>query len=92
MKAIAWSAEKNEVLKSERGISFEDVVFHMQAGDIIETFDHPNQERYPGQRIHVIDIEGYVYLVPFVESDDEVFQKTVIPSRKAMKHYRGSNE
>jgi len=92
MKAIAWSPEKNEVLKSERGISFEDVVFHTQAGDIIETFDHPNQEKYPGQRIHAIAIEDYVYLVPFVESDDEVFLKTIIPSRKAMKQYRGSNE
>jgi hypothetical protein len=59
------------------------------AGDILDTFDHPNQERYPGQKIHVIDIEDYIYLVPFVESDAEVFLKTIIPSRKTNKAYRG---
>ena len=92
MKAIAWDPEKNEFLKAERGISFEDVVFHIQAGDIIDTFDHPNQHRYPGQQVHAIAVEGYVYLVPFVESDDEVFLKTIIPSRKATRQYRGNDE
>jgi hypothetical protein len=61
----------------------------MMTGGILDTFDHPNQERYPGQKIHVIAIEGYAYLVPFVESDDEVFLKTIIPSRKATKTYLG---
>ncbi len=85
MKPISWNAEINALLKSERGVSFEDVVFHIIAGDILDTFDHPNQERYPGQKVHAITIEEYVYLVPFVESDEEVFLKTVIPSRKATK-------
>ncbi len=89
MKLISWNPEKNGVLKAERGISFEDVVFHIMAGDILETIDHPNQARYPEQKIHIIAIEGYVYLVPFVESDEEVFLKTIIPSRKATKAYRG---
>ena len=89
MKSIAWSPEKNEQLKSERGVSFEDVVYHMQAGDILDTFDHPNQERYAHQQIHAIAIEEYIYLVPFIETDDEVFLKTIIPSRKATKKYRG---
>jgi hypothetical protein len=62
------------------------------AGDILDTIGHPNQERYPGQKIHVVAIEGYVYLVPFVESEDEVFLKTIIPSRKATKIYQGGNE
>ncbi len=92
MKVIAWNSRKNEVLKSERGVSFEDIVFHMCADDIIDTFDHPNQEKYPGQKIHAIAVEDYVYLVPFVESEDEVFLKTIIPSRKATKQYRGKNE
>ena len=92
MKAIAWNPEKNEILKAQRGVSFEDVVFHMSAGDIIETIDHPNQERYPGQQVHVIAIEEYVYLVPFVESEDEVFLKTIIPSRKATEEYLGGVE
>ena len=89
MKPIAWNPAKNELLKAKRGISFEAVVFHIQAGDIIETYDHPNKERYPGQQIHVIAIEDYVYLVPFVESEDQVFLKTIIPSRKATKKHRG---
>lgn len=92
MKPIVWSAEKNGLLKEERGISFEEVVFHMQAGDILDTFDHPNQERYPGQRLHVVAIEEYVYLIPFVETEDEVFLKTIIPSRKATRQYKGRDE
>lgn len=74
-------------MRSKRGICFEDIVFHMMSGDILDTLMHPNQERYPGQQIHVIAIEDYVYLVPFVESADEVFLKTVIPSRKATRTY-----
>jgi uncharacterized DUF497 family protein len=92
MKTIAWNPEKNEWLKAERDVSFEDVVFHITAGDILQTIDHPNQVKYPGQQIHLIAIEDYVYLVPFVESDDEVFLKTIIPSRKATKNHRGSED
>lgn len=92
VKPIVWSAEKNDTLKAERGISFEDVVFHIQAGDVFETFDHPNQERYPGQYIHAVVIEEYVYLVPFVETQDEVFLKTIIPSRKATKRYQSKDD
>ncbi len=89
MKPISWHAGKNALLKAERGVSFEDVVFHIMAGDVLDTVDHPNQARYPGQKIHVIAIEEYVYLVPFVESEEEVFLKTIIPSRKATKSYLG---
>ena len=92
MKPISWNPEKNALLKEQRGISFEDVVFHIMAGDILDTIDHPNQERYPGQQIHVVAIEEYVYLVPFVESEDEVFLKTIIPSRKATKTYQGGDK
>ena len=77
------------MLTAERSISFEDVLFHIVNGDILDTLDHPNQARYPGQKIHVVNIEGYAYLVPFVESDEEVFLKTIIPSRKATKQYLG---
>lgn len=87
MKLIAWNPGKNERLKKECGVCFEDVVFHMQAGDILDTFDHPNQERYAAQQVHVIAIEDYIYLVPFIESEEEVFLKTIIPSRKATKKY-----
>jgi uncharacterized DUF497 family protein len=92
VKPISWNPEKNALLKAQRGVSFEDVVFHIMAGDILDTIDHPNQARYAGQQIHVVAIEGYIYLVPFVESEHEVFLKTIIPSRKATKHYHGGEQ
>ena len=79
----------NELLKKERGISFEEVEFHIEQGDEVDIFEHPNQERYPGQKISVVLIEGYAYLVPYVESETEIFLKTIIPSRKATRKYVG---
>ena len=67
-------------------------MFHMIAGDILDTFDHPNQTKYPNQKIHAIAIEEYVYLVPFAESESEVFLKTIIPSRKATQKYIGGSK
>lgn len=93
MKRCSWNAEKNEQLKKTRGISFEEVVFHIQAGDEVNVYFHPNQERYPGQKASVVIINDYAYLVPFVESEEEIFLKTIIPSRKATEEYVGeSNE
>ncbi|MEC9365190.1 BrnT family toxin [Sinimarinibacterium flocculans] len=92
MKRYEWSPEKNEWLKRERGVGFEDVVFHIEAGDEVDLFEHPNQRRYPGQKISVVLIEGYAYLVPFVESKDAIFLKTIIPSRKATKQYLGDDD
>ena len=89
MKFYFWNPEKNKLLQQERGISFEEIVFHIQVGDEIEIFDHPNQERYPNQKISVVVVEGYVYLIPFVESEEGIFLKTIIPSRKATKKYLG---
>lgn len=91
MKYFSWSPEKNEVLIKERGISFEEVVYHVEQGHVLDILEHPNPERYGGQRIFVVVIEDYAYLVPFVESDAEVFLKTIIPSRKATKRYLGGN-
>lgn len=92
MKYYAWSPEKNEQLKKERGISFEDVVFHIEAGDEVDIFEHPNQRQYPRQKISVVLIEGYAYLAPFVESAEEIFLKTIIPSRKATTQYMGETD
>jgi uncharacterized DUF497 family protein len=93
MKTYAWNPEKNDQLKEERGISFEEVVLNIQLGNEVDIYEHPNQERYPGQKISVVLIEGYAYLVPFVENEEEFFLKTIIPSRKATKQYSGdSNE
>lgn len=91
MKTFAWSLEKNRLLREERGIGFEEVVFHIERGDVLDVIEHRNQRRYPGQRIFVLDVEGYAYLVPFVESEEEVFLKTIIPSRKATRDYLGGD-
>ena len=87
MKYFSWSSEKNENLKRDRQVSFEEVVFHIERGELLDILEHPNQERYPGQRIFVVNIDNYVYLIPFVENDSEVFLKTIIPSRKATRIY-----
>lgn len=84
-----WNPEKNRQLAVELGISFERVVSSIERGGIVDVLEHPNQERYPGQRIYVVDIEQYLYLVPFVTAADGTrFLKTIIPSRKAMREYR----
>ncbi len=89
MKHYTWNPEKNAQLKKERGVGFEDVVFHIETGGEVDVFDHPNQERYPNQKISIVVIEGYAYLVPFVETETEIFLKTIIPNRKATKKYVG---
>ncbi len=79
--------EKNERLKQERGISFEEVVTHIFQGDLLFVKQHPNQERYAGQRMFVVRIDDYVYLVPFVQQDNFPFLKTIFPSRKETRQY-----
>ena len=81
------------MLKTTRGVCFEQVVLIMEKGDVLDTIEHPNQERYPGQKIAVLMIDTYVYLVPYVENNEEIFLKTIIPSRKATNNYvRERNE
>jgi len=92
MKRYDWSDEKNEWLRRERGVTFEDIVFHLAHGGLLETIEHPNKHQYPGQRIFIVNTEGYACLVPFVESDEMIFLKTVIPSRKMTKRYLGGDE
>ncbi|MCD8482044.1 MAG: toxin [Verrucomicrobia bacterium] len=87
-----WSDEKDEELRRERGIGFEDVLFHLQAGDLLLTASHPNKERYPNQRIMYVRIDDYVYIVPFVSDGNVKFLKTIIPSRKATKALLGKGE
>jgi uncharacterized DUF497 family protein len=87
MKYFSWNQEKNELLKAERQVSFEEVVLSIEMGFLLDVLEHPKQEKYKGQRIFVVNIDDYIYLLPFVENDDEVFLKTIIPSRKATKKY-----
>ena len=83
MKPFRWNAEKNESLTAERGMSFERVVVAVESGGLLDMTDHPNQARYPRQKVMIVAINGYAYLVPYVEEEDYYFLKTVIPSRKA---------
>ena len=89
MKVFSWNCEQNAWLKANRGISFEEIIFHIELDDELAITHHPNQSKYPGQNISNVQVEDYVYLVPFVESKDEIFLKTIIPSRKATKQYLG---
>ena len=91
MKLYEWSDEKNAWLRQERGITFEDVVFHVARGGLLDTIEHANQRRYAGQRIFVVKVEEYVCLVPFVEDDEVIFLKTIMPSRKMTKLYLGGD-
>ena len=83
MKPFRWSADKNDTLKSDRGISFESIVVAVESGGLLDILAHPNQARYPRQRLLVVACDNYAYLVPFLEEMDFFFLKTVIPSRKA---------
>ena len=92
MKVINWDPDKNQELIEDRGVSFEEVVFYLQQGALIDDIKHPNAKKYPNQQIFVLSIDDYVYLVPYVEDRKEIFLKTVIPSRKATKHYLEKND
>ena len=87
-KIYNWNAEKNQLLLEERGISFEKIVFEISLGNELAVVMHPNQNKYPGQMISVVEVDDYVYLVPFVETESEIFLKTIIPSRKATRQFR----
>ena len=89
VKYFAWDDAKNAKLRAERGVGFEAIVFHIERGDLLDILEHPNPDRYAGQRIFVVRHEDYVYLVPFVEDERTVFLKPIIPSRKATKQYLG---
>ena len=92
MKLFNWNSEKNIWLKENRGISFEDMVFYIENDRLIDDTEHPNNKKYTGQRIMIVDINEYIYLVPYIESEDEIFLKTIIPSRKATKKYLGEKD
>lgn len=91
-----WDPEKNELLKFERGISFEIIIFHLEQGDVWKISDNQNQKRYPGQRVYFVNVNNYIFLVPFIKKGENIFLKTIIPSRKATKEFlnemEGNNE
>ena len=87
MKYFDWNHEKDEKLKLGRKIGFEDILTAIETGGLIEIRNHPNPKRYGKQKEFVVLIEGYVYVVPFVEDDEKIFLKTIFPNRKETKKY-----
>lgn len=84
MKYLNWNSEKNELLKRERGISFEEIAYLIESDMVIGIEENPG---YPNQRMYVLEIDNYAIIVPYVENDDEIFFKTAFPSRKYTKKY-----
>ncbi len=92
MKIFKWDPEKNEILLRERGITFEEIVQRIESGTKVIETDHPNQKKYPNQKILIVYVDGYAYLVPCIIEQNEYFLKTIIPSRKATKCYLGGRD
>jgi uncharacterized DUF497 family protein len=87
-KAFDWNKEKNETLKKVRGVSFEEIVGVLNREGPIATYEHPNQQKHPGQKVYIVDVNGAIFVVPFLESEGTIFLKTLFPSRKAARRYQ----
>ena len=92
MKYFNWNKEKNLKVKIERNISFETILLQIENGNLLDILEHPNKDKYPDQKILVVEYQSYAYLVPLIESEEEYFLKTIIPSRKATKQYLGDKK
>jgi uncharacterized DUF497 family protein len=92
MKPFRWDQDKNEQLIQERGLSFEQITVAVERGDLLQIVQHPNTAKYPRQKIMIVGLDGYAFLVPFVEEADYYFLKTIIPSRKATREFIKSTE
>ena len=86
-KPFRWDPDKNEQLNQERGVSFEQITVAVENSNLLQVIQHPNTAKYPRQKIMIVGIDGYAYLVPFVEETDYLFLKTIIPSRKATRDF-----
>jgi len=91
-KQINWNEEKNQLLQLQRGINFEMVLEKLLLGKILGRKSHPNRDKYPNQKIFILELEGYICYVPFVENETEIFLKTIIPRRKLNKEHKGVND
>jgi len=87
VKRVNWDKDKNIEIQKERGVSFEVATHYIEIGKIVDVMEHPNKSKYPNQKMFLLNINDYIYIVPFVENKDEIFLKTIIPSRKATKQY-----
>jgi len=92
MKYFDWNDEKNEMLKKVRGVSFEQVELAIASGDLVDRLRHQNPEKYPNQKVFLVKIENYIYSVPYIEDNERIFLKTIIPNSKATKIYLGGKK
>jgi hypothetical protein len=92
MKYFDWNDGKNEMLKKVRGVSFEQVELAIVLGDLIDRIKHPNPVKYPNQKVFLVKIENYIYSVPYIEDNEKIFLKTIIPNSKATKKYLGGKK
>lgn len=79
-----FNNEKNQLLLHERGVTFQDVIEVVLNKGVLADFPHPNTDRYPNQRIIVVEIDSYTYCVPYLTDGATIFLKTIFPSRKFM--------
>jgi len=86
-KKFIFSEEKSARLKLDRDFSFTEIIAYIESGYLVDVIDSPHQERYPGQKIYVVDIKGYIWLVPHDRKDGKIILRTAFPSRKATKAY-----
>jgi len=87
MKYFDWNEEKNQLLKESRNISFEEIVLSIGSGGLLDIVEHHDQSRYPDQKLLIVDVQNYAFVVPFLVTEDSYFLKTIYPSRKATKKY-----
>lgn len=92
MKPYEWNPDKNAILQASRGLGFDDVVEALNNNRLLDTIINPDQKKYPGQKIHIVVINNYCWAVPFVESAEKIFLKTIYPSRKTTKKYLKKGE
>ena len=92
MKTFNWTEDKNKILKKERGISFEEIVFAILNDQLLDILEHPNKELYEDQKLYVVALNDYAYIVPFIEKEEEIFLKTIFPSRKYTRMYFGEED
>lgn len=92
MKYFAWDEDKNNLLKETRNISFEEIVLSLSNNKLLEVIEHPNKQKYPNQRMFIVEVRDYAYIVPFIEDEEKYFLKTIYPSREATKKYLNKEE
>jgi uncharacterized DUF497 family protein len=92
MKYFDWNDQKNEMLKKARGVSFEQVELAIASGDLVDRIKHPTPAKYSNQKVFLVKIENYIYSVPYIEDDEKIFLKTIMPNSKATKKFSGGRK